>query len=86
MQKNASHFEDGCLEPTPCYATAAEVALADKLRRELEVRYLKGTQNTDGNGPCGPFQDGDKGTQNTNGNGPCGPFQDRNSTLCVENS
>ena len=28
-------------DPAPCYATAEEIALAERLRRRIEERYLK---------------------------------------------
>jgi len=34
-------------EPVPCYATAEEVALAERLLRKIEERYL---QNENGRG------------------------------------
>jgi len=35
------------IDPQPQYATAEEIALAEKLRRKIEERYL-GTQNENG--------------------------------------
>jgi len=37
-------------EPVPQYATAADIALADALRRQLELRYF----GSEGGGPPAP--------------------------------
>ena len=31
---------DALTDPAPCYATAEEIALAERLRRKIEERYL----------------------------------------------
>jgi len=37
------------LDPAPCYATAEEIALAERLRRRIEERYLR-DENRRGDG------------------------------------
>ena len=37
------------LDPEPCYATAEEIALAERLRRRIEERYL--ANENDGEAP-----------------------------------
>ncbi len=34
------HRDDGAFDPVPQFATADDVALAERLRREIERRYL----------------------------------------------
>jgi hypothetical protein len=38
------------IDPTPCYPTAEEIALAERLRRRIEERYLS-NENGRGEGP-----------------------------------
>ncbi|MEO8507860.1 MAG: hypothetical protein ABI593_09540 [Betaproteobacteria bacterium] len=45
MPKIAPADDDVGIDPTPCYATDAEIALAEHLRRQLEERYF-GTSAT----------------------------------------
>jgi len=40
MVKIESHNPDGSVEPAPQYATDADIALAQKLRHQLEERYF----------------------------------------------
>lgn len=40
MLKIESHKVDTSAEPTPTFATEAEIALAEKLRHQLEERYF----------------------------------------------
>jgi hypothetical protein len=47
-----SHDLDTLTDPPPCYATAEEVALAERLRRKIEERYLA---NENGRGEPQPF-------------------------------
>ena len=42
-----THDIDESLTDKPCYATAEEIALAERLRRKIEERYLV---NRDGRG------------------------------------
>jgi hypothetical protein len=44
---------DLALDPQPQYPTAEEIALAERLRKKIEERYL-GTQNEDGHGSDEP--------------------------------
>jgi len=47
---DTTHLEpDLPLDPAPRYATAEEIALADRLRRRIEERYL-GAANANGRG------------------------------------
>jgi hypothetical protein len=46
MLKNAHYHEDAGFEPTPNYATEAELVLADELRHQLEVRYFGSSAST----------------------------------------
>ena len=39
--RDTHDFEDAPVDPTPCYATAEEIALAERLRRRIEERYLR---------------------------------------------
>lgn len=41
-------------DPEPRFPTAAEIELADRLRRKIEERYLREPANE--NGPQGPFR------------------------------
>ena len=45
MPNNAPADDDAGIDPTPRYATDAEIALAAHLRRQLEERYF-GTSAT----------------------------------------
>ena len=38
--RDTHDFDDALTDPTPCYATAEEIALAERLRRKIEERYL----------------------------------------------
>jgi len=40
MADNDSRSIDRTGDPTPCFATAAEIAMAERLRHEIEARYL----------------------------------------------
>ena len=40
MLKNESHNHDAGAEPSPRFATAADIALAEQLRSQLEERYF----------------------------------------------
>lgn len=40
MRKNQSRARDAIVEPTPLYASDADIELAQKLRHQLEERYL----------------------------------------------
>lgn len=46
MPKIAPADVDVGIDPTPCYATDAEIALAARLRRQLEERYFGTTATT----------------------------------------
>ena len=37
---NAHDIDQALTDPPPCYATAEEIALAERLRRKIEERYL----------------------------------------------
>ena len=45
-----THDIDEAPDPAPCYATAEEIALAERLRRKIEERYLR-NENGAGHGP-----------------------------------
>lgn len=38
--RNLHDIDDAPTDPAPCYATAEEIALAERLRRKIEERYL----------------------------------------------
>jgi hypothetical protein len=40
MRKNQSRDHDAIVEPAPLYASDAEIELAQRLRHQLEERYL----------------------------------------------
>jgi hypothetical protein len=40
MHKAELHNNDANSDPAPCFATDAEIEIADKLRHQLEERYL----------------------------------------------
>ena len=42
-----THDIDETLTDKPCYATAEEIALAERLRRKIEERYLKNEKGRD---------------------------------------
>jgi hypothetical protein len=44
MREYTQIDEDGFADPPPRYASAEEIALADRLRQEIEKRYL-GTES-----------------------------------------
>jgi hypothetical protein len=37
---NTHDIDQALTDPPPCYATAEEIALAERLRRKIEERYL----------------------------------------------
>jgi hypothetical protein len=37
---NTHDTDQALTDPPPCYATAEEIALAERLRRKIEERYL----------------------------------------------
>jgi len=39
--RDTHDIEEALTDPTPCYATAEEIALAERLRRKIEERYLR---------------------------------------------
>jgi hypothetical protein len=41
MLKTQSPYRDSGFEPAPRFASNAEIALADRLRRQLEERYFE---------------------------------------------
>jgi hypothetical protein len=38
--RDSHDFDETPIDPAPCYATAEEIALAERLRRKIEERYL----------------------------------------------
>ena len=38
--RDSHDFDEAPIDPAPCYATAEEIALAERLRRKIEERYL----------------------------------------------
>ena len=39
--RDVNHIDDEApIDPAPCYPTAEEIALAERLRRRIEERYL----------------------------------------------
>ena len=38
--RDTHDLDDALTDPPPCYATAEEIALAERLRRKIEERYL----------------------------------------------
>ena len=38
--RDSHDFGEAPIDPAPCYATAEEIALAERLRRKIEERYL----------------------------------------------
>jgi len=38
--RDSHDFDKAPTDPAPCYATAEEIALAERLRRKIEERYL----------------------------------------------
>ncbi len=40
MHKAELHNNDANSDPAPCFATDAEIEIADRLRHQLEERYL----------------------------------------------
>ena len=41
---NTHDIDQALTDPPPCYATAEEIALAERLRRKIEERYLAGSE------------------------------------------
>jgi hypothetical protein len=44
--RDTHDIDESLKDPPPCYATAEEIALAERLRRKIEERYL--TSENDG--------------------------------------
>ena len=38
--RRTRHLRRSPIDPAPCYPTAEEIALAERLRRKIEERYL----------------------------------------------
>ena len=38
--RDTHDIDEALTDPPPCYATAEEIALAERLRRKIEERYL----------------------------------------------
>jgi hypothetical protein len=38
--RHTHDIDEALTDPPPCYATAEEIALAERLRRKIEERYL----------------------------------------------
>ena len=48
MVKTQSHSHDAGVEPAPSYASDADIALAQQLRRKLEERYFGSSADQSG--------------------------------------
>jgi len=47
MRDDTQFEEDPPIDPRPRFASDAEIALAERLRRQLEERYLGRNENSD---------------------------------------
>ena len=56
MRDDTQFKEDPPIDPRPRFASDAEIALADRLRRQLEERYLGGRRNENGREAPQPFK------------------------------
>ena len=45
--RDAPDIAEPFTDPAPCYPTAEEIALADRLRRKIEERYLANENGSD---------------------------------------
>jgi hypothetical protein len=48
--RDTNDIDDALADPRPCYATPEEIALAERLRRRIEERYLQ-SENGRGEAP-----------------------------------